>query len=74
MSTKTITHDEAVERFHAELDENYPAYKIASVTVYPHEILKTDPTAYRIELADYIDMIADDGVLVVGYTMPENLK
>jgi hypothetical protein len=44
------------ERFKEMLDECYPTYEIAGVTLYPSQILEAcDPVAYRIALSEYED-------------------
>jgi hypothetical protein len=48
------------EMFDEWLDDVYPTYQIAGVTLYPSQILKhTDPIAYRVALAD-IDYEEED--------------
>jgi hypothetical protein len=47
---------EAEESFDEFLDESYPPYEIAGVTLWPSRILyETDPIAYRTALSDYTD-------------------
>jgi hypothetical protein len=41
------------EMFDEWLDDVYPTYEIAGVSLYPSQILKNcDPIAYRVALAD----------------------
>ena len=41
------------EMFDEWLDDVYPTYEIAGITLYPSQILKNcDPIAYRVALAD----------------------
>jgi hypothetical protein len=41
------------EMFDEWLDDVYPTYAIAGITLYPSQILKTcDPIAYRIALSE----------------------
>ena len=48
------------EMFDDWLDDVYPTYEIAGVTLYPSQILKScDPIAYRVALAD-IEFEEDD--------------
>lgn len=47
-------------QFQDLLDELYPVYEIAGVTIYPSRILKEcDPVAYRIALSEYEDEVAE---------------
>jgi hypothetical protein len=44
------------EQFDDWLDEVYPTYEIAGITLYPSQMLKNcDPIAYRIALSEYED-------------------
>jgi hypothetical protein len=48
------------EMFDEWLDDVYPTYEIAGITLYPSQILKNcDPIAYRVALAD-IDYEEED--------------
>lgn len=47
--------------FNEYLDENYPTYEIAGVTLYPSSILaETDPIAYREAELDWINGQRED--------------
>ena len=44
------------EQFDEWLDDVYPTYQIAGITLYPSQILKNcDPIAYRIALSEMED-------------------
>ena len=44
------------DRFDEMLDESYPEYSIAGITLSPSHILREcDPIAYRIALSEYED-------------------
>lgn len=44
------------EEFDDWLDDVYPTYQIAGVTLYPSQMLKNcDPIAYRIALSEWDD-------------------
>lgn len=44
------------EKFNDWLDDVYPTYEIAGITLYPSQILKDcDPVAYRIALSEIED-------------------
>lgn len=44
------------ENFDEWLDDVYPTYQIAGITLYPSQILKNcDPIAYRIALSEIED-------------------
>lgn len=44
------------EMFDEWLDETYPTYEIAGVSLYPSQVLyKVDPIAYRIAYNDWVD-------------------
>ena len=48
------------EEFDEWLDDVYPTYEIAGITLYPSQILKNcDPIAYRIALSE-IEVDEDD--------------
>ena len=66
---ETITETEAMERFDEFLDEAYPTVKVAYGNYDPSRVLKEcDPIAYRVMLADFIDMEAENGSYQVeGY-------
>lgn len=64
-----ITAEEARDSLDELLDEIYPPVVIGDCTYYPSQILKgCDPIHYRIALADHIDYLYEDGLLVEGYT------
>lgn len=48
------------EEFDDWLDDVYPTYQIAGVTLYPSKMLKNcDPIAYRIALSEWDDREED---------------
>jgi hypothetical protein len=48
------------EMFDEWLDETYPTYEIAGVSLYPSQVLyKADPIAYRIAYNDWVDCMAE---------------
>jgi hypothetical protein len=52
---------ERAQHFDDMLNELYEPYEIAGVTLYPADILaNSDPIAYRIAMADYIDAIESE--------------
>ena len=55
------------EKFDEWLDDVYPTYQIAGVTLYPSQILKNcDPIAYRIALSEIEDDDEDEEVYLAS--------
>jgi hypothetical protein len=49
-----VNQEEIEEQFDDWLDDVYPTYEIAGITLRPSQMLKNcDPIAYRIALSEY---------------------
>ena len=49
------------EKFDDSLNDTFPAYEIAGVTICPADILfECDPIAYRVALADFNDAMEEE--------------
>lgn len=63
-----ITETEAYDRYNDWLDEAYGDVVLGHLSYTASDVLRsTDPTAYRVGFADYVDSLADDGITVEGY-------
>lgn len=66
---EVISEREALERFDEMLDDCYPEVSIGGYT-YSQSIAfkRVDESAYHQEFLNYIDSLADDDILVEGYS------
>lgn len=64
-----MTEAEAYANYDQFLDECYPVATFGYSKFYASTVIKEcDPIAYRIGFADYIDMLADEGTAVEGWS------
>jgi hypothetical protein len=69
MQKEIIEEHELETRYEEMLDDCYELVKIGQMTYYPSQVLKEcDPIAYRIGMWEYAESLAEDGVVVPGYT------
>lgn len=55
------TEEYTEEMFDEFLDEAYPTYDVAGITLYPSAILKgCDPIAYRLAYNDWVDYMEEE--------------
>ena len=65
----TITDYEMIQQYLELMNDSYDPIIIGHCTFYAGDIVrKMDPIAFRVGLSKYADNLAEDGILVEGYT------
>lgn len=66
--TEIMAEEDAYASYEDMLNDSHDIITIGYIELYPADVLREcDPIAYRTGFADYIDMLAEDGIAVEGW-------